>query len=50
MPAISLIQGLKFLFKQYRNIDDFYTESKKENFDITEYLEHYKTKNKRIWY
>lgn len=46
MPAISLIQGLKFLFKQYRNINDFSTESKKENFDINEYLENYKTKNK----
>ncbi|MBU2994922.1 hypothetical protein KO500_00655 [Cellulophaga baltica] len=50
MPAISLIQGLKFIFKQYRNIDDFYTESKKESFDIKQYLELYKTKNKkRIW-
>ena len=47
MPAISLIQGLKFIFKQYRNIDDFYTESKKENFDITEYLNSYKAKNKK---
>lgn len=49
MPAISLIQGLKFLFKQYRNIDDFYTESKKENFDIKEYLEQYQTKNKKSY-
>lgn len=47
MPAISLIQGLKFLFKEYRNIDDFYTESKKENFDVKEYLEHYQKKNKK---
>jgi len=46
MPAISLIQGLKFLFRQYRNIDDFNTESKKENFDIKKYLELYKEKNK----
>jgi predicted alpha/beta superfamily hydrolase len=47
MPAISLIQGLKFLFKKYRNIDDFDMESKKENFDIKEYLKRYKTKNKK---
>ncbi|WP_452222097.1 alpha/beta hydrolase [Lacinutrix salivirga] len=47
MPPISLIQGLKFLFKDYRNIDDFYTASKKEDFDIEEYLEHYQTKNKK---
>lgn len=46
MPAISLIQGLKFLFRQYRNIDDFNTESKKENFDIKKYLELYQKKNK----
>lgn len=46
MPAISLIQGLKFLFRQYRNIDNFYTESKKENFDIKKYLELYQEKNK----
>lgn len=47
MPAISLIQGLKFLSKEYRNIDDFYTESQKEDFEIEEYLEHYQTKNKK---
>jgi len=49
MPAISLIQGLKFLFKQYRNIDDFYTESKKENFEIKEYIEQYQAKNKKFY-
>jgi predicted alpha/beta superfamily hydrolase len=47
MPRIALIDGLKFLFKEYRNIDDFDTESKKENFDIKKYLKRYKIKNKK---
>lgn len=46
MPAISLVQGLTFLFKEYRNIDDFYTKSENEDFDVKAYLKHYKTTNK----
>jgi len=49
MPAISLIQGIKFLFNEYRNIEDFYIESNKENFDIREYLKLYHSKNKKLY-
>jgi len=49
MPAISLIQGIKFLFKEYRNIDDFYIESNRENFNIKEYLDLYQSKNKKAY-
>tara|TARA_B110000037_G_scaffold196172_1_gene233168 strand:+ start:5116 stop:6552 length:1437 start_codon:yes stop_codon:yes gene_type:complete len=49
MPAISLIQGIKFLFKEYRNIDDFYIESNRENFNIKEYLNLYQSKNKKAY-
>lgn len=46
MPALSLIQGLKFLFNEYRNLEDFNLELNKNNFDFKSYLELYKTKNK----
>ena len=49
MPAIALIDGLKFLFKEYRNIDDFDKESKDTNFNIDEYIEHYQKKNKKLY-
>ena len=49
MPAIALIDGLKFLFKEYRNIDDFDKESKDTNFNIEEYIEHYQKKNKKLY-
>ena len=49
MPAMSLIQGIKFLFNEYRNIDDFYIESNKENFKIKEYLDLYHSKNKKAY-
>jgi len=49
MPTISLTQGLKFLFKEYRNINDFDIESNAKNFDIKEYLENYQKKNKKAY-
>lgn len=49
MPAISLTQGLKFLFKKYRNIDDFNRMSKAKDFDVNQYLKHYREKNKQTY-
>ncbi|MBL4745461.1 MAG: hypothetical protein JKY08_03760 [Flavobacteriaceae bacterium] len=45
MPALSLVNGLKFLFKEYRNIDNFNQESTKKEFDIKQYLKEYQRKN-----
>jgi len=49
MPVLSLVDGIKFLFREYRNIDDFVQESAKENFNIEEYLQHYQDKNYKAY-
>jgi len=49
MPALSLVSGIKFLFKEYRNIDDFLQESMKKKFDIEKYLKMYQDKNYKAY-
>jgi predicted alpha/beta superfamily hydrolase len=48
-PAISMVNAIKFLFKEYRNIEDFYNESLKNDFKIGDYLELYSRKNKNFY-
>ena len=49
MPSLSLVTGLKYLFRDYRNIEDFNEKSSKKDFDIKQYLEQYQTKNKEAY-
>jgi predicted alpha/beta superfamily hydrolase len=49
MPALGMLQALKFLFKHYRNIDDFSLRSKDTNFDIKAYIDDYSKKNKEAY-
>ena len=46
LPALSLTEGIKHLFKDYRNFNDFKEISSKKDFEITNYIEGYTTKNK----
>jgi predicted alpha/beta superfamily hydrolase len=49
MPALSLVTGIKHIFREYRNIDEFTNEASKKNFEIKQYLEEYQTKNKQAY-
>ncbi|SMG36224.1 Putative esterase [Marivirga sericea] len=49
MPAISLSQGLKFLFNEYRNISDFARKSTAKDFDVNDYLREYEDKNNEAY-
>lgn len=46
LPASSLVDGIKYLFNEYRNFNDFNEASSTANFDIGEYLDEYQEK---IW-
>lgn len=41
LPALSLVDGIKHLFNEYRNFNDFNRASRNANFDIGEYLYEY---------
>ncbi len=49
MPSLSLVTGLKYLFRDYRNIEDFNEKSSEKDFDIKQYLQQYQTKNKEAY-
>jgi len=49
LPALALVDGIKHLFYNYRNINDFVMTSKKAEFDLMAYLSHYETKNKTAY-
>lgn len=46
MPALSLVKGIKYLFREYRNIENFNEESFKKDFEIKRYMEQYQAINK----
>jgi hypothetical protein len=46
LPAASLVDGIKYLFNEYRNFNDFNEASNTANFDIKEYLDEYQEKIK----
>lgn len=49
MPVLALTNGIKHLFYEYRNVDDFTEVSFKKDFDIVNYLEQYQQKNKEAY-
>lgn len=46
LPAASLLDGIKYLFNEYRNFNNFKEASNTANFDIKEYLDEYQEKIK----